>query len=94
MVFPLVKTFLVPIFSSLLSSKRSTHKLDITLKDWHTFGGSGGQSWRGHGPPTANPITNEPALEEEEWWNCLVCSRPQAADETGFNKHINLCLSR
>ena len=66
MIFPLVKTFLVPIFGSLLTSKRSTHKLDGTPKDTRTFGGSGGQSWRGRGPPTANPLTNVTFSESEE----------------------------
>ncbi|KAK1762086.1 hypothetical protein QBC33DRAFT_552779 [Phialemonium atrogriseum] len=46
------------------------------------------------------PKTKEPAPEEEEeeeeeeWWDCPVCSRPQAADERLFNEHIDLCLSR
>lgn len=32
--------------------------------------------------------------EEEEWWDCPICSRPQAANEREFNEHIDLCLSR
>ena len=31
---------------------------------------------------------------EEEWWNCPICMRPQAASEKEFNDHIDLCLSR
>ncbi|KAJ9150288.1 DNA/RNA polymerase [Pleurostoma richardsiae] len=30
----------------------------------------------------------------EEWWECPICGRPQAADERQFNEHIDLCLSR
>jgi len=32
--------------------------------------------------------------QEEEMWDCPVCSRPQAADERAFNEHIDTCLSR
>ncbi|KAK0102593.1 hypothetical protein ONS95_006202 [Cadophora gregata] len=31
---------------------------------------------------------------EEEWWDCPICMRPQAASEKEFNEHIDLCLSR
>lgn len=31
---------------------------------------------------------------EEDWWDCPVCLRPQAADERRFNQHMDLCLSR
>ncbi|PVH70765.1 DNA/RNA polymerase [Cadophora sp. DSE1049] len=31
---------------------------------------------------------------EEEWWDCPICMRPQAAGEKDFNEHIDLCLSR
>ena len=31
---------------------------------------------------------------EEEWWDCPICMRPQAANEKDFNEHIDLCLSR
>lgn len=66
MVFPLVKTVLNPILGSLLTSVRSTNnKLDSTPKGTNTFGGSS-NSWRGCGPPTANPITNVTFSESEE----------------------------
>lgn len=32
--------------------------------------------------------------EEDEWWDCPICSRSQAANEKEFNVHIDLCLSR
>ncbi|KAF4631473.1 hypothetical protein G7Y89_g6659 [Cudoniella acicularis] len=32
--------------------------------------------------------------QEEQWWDCPICSRPQAASEREFNEHIDLCLSR
>ena len=37
---------------------------------------------------------DKPAEHEEEWWDCPICSRPQAANEKEFNDHIDLCLSR
>lgn len=39
-----------------------------------------------------NPKKQE--APEEEWWNCPICMRPQAANERQFNEHIDLCLSR
>ncbi|PNP51675.1 hypothetical protein THARTR1_07672 [Trichoderma harzianum] len=55
-----------PFIGSILSSRRSTQKLeDATPKDLVTFGGSS-KSWRGRGPPTANPITNITINESEE----------------------------
>jgi DNA polymerase kappa len=42
-------------------------------------------------------IVPNPKIEatlEEEWWDCPICSRPQAASEKEFNEHIDLCLSR
>ncbi|KAL7927126.1 hypothetical protein ACQKWADRAFT_279596 [Trichoderma austrokoningii] len=32
--------------------------------------------------------------QQEEWWDCPICLRPQAANERQFNEHIDLCLSR
>ncbi|PMD33631.1 DNA-directed polymeras-like protein kappa [Hyaloscypha variabilis F] len=41
--------------------------------------------------PTPKGKGEEP---EEEWWDCPICGRPQAASEREFNEHIDLCLSR
>ncbi|KAK9777392.1 putative DNA polymerase kappa [Seiridium cardinale] len=56
------------------------------------------ENYRHHGKeimpnPTPKKNTAAPA-EEEEWWDCPICSRPQPADERQFNEHIDLCLSR
>lgn len=40
-----------------------------------------------------NPKVKEDPVEEE-WWDCPICGRPQAAEERVFNEHIDLCLSR
>lgn len=49
---------------------------------------------RRHGKEIApNPRTEEPA-DEEKWWDCPICGRPQTVDERQFNEHIDLCLSR
>ncbi|RSL42465.1 hypothetical protein CEP53_012177 [Fusarium sp. AF-6] len=51
-----------------------------------------GSPYRRHGKEIApNPVKEQAA---EEWWDCPICSRPQAADERQFNEHIDLCLSR
>ncbi|PHH61338.1 hypothetical protein CDD81_472 [Ophiocordyceps australis] len=67
MVFPLVRL----VFSSALgsiSSMRSSQKPDSRPSNLVTFGGGGANtpSWRGRGPPTANPIPNFTFSESEE----------------------------
>ncbi|KAI1761152.1 hypothetical protein GGR53DRAFT_522566 [Hypoxylon sp. FL1150] len=52
-------------------------------------------SYRHHGKEVVpNPKRGAPTEEPEEWWDCPICSRPQATDERLFNDHIDLCLSR
>lgn len=53
-----------------------------------------GSPYRPHGKLILpNPKRKEtPPLEE--WWECPICSRPQAANEKDFNDHIDSCLSR
>lgn len=41
-----------------------------------------------------NPHPNSEAPPQEDWWDCPICLRPQAANERQFNEHIDLCLSR
>lgn len=41
-----------------------------------------------------NPTPQKADAEEEEWWDCPICMRPQPASEKEFNEHIDLCLSR
>ncbi|EHK40031.1 uncharacterized protein TrAtP1_006067 [Trichoderma atroviride] len=41
-----------------------------------------------------NPKPGGEAPPQEEWWDCPICLRPQAANERQFNEHIDLCLSR
>ncbi|KAJ9237763.1 hypothetical protein DTO166G5_3326 [Paecilomyces variotii] len=31
---------------------------------------------------------------KDEFWECPICSRPQAADDKKFNEHIDFCLSK
>lgn len=56
------------------------------------------EAYRRHGkeimpnPTPRNATAAEP--EEEEWWDCPICQRPQATNEREFNEHIDLCLSR
>ena len=53
------------------------------------------ETYRHHGKEiTANPKKEAQPVEEEEWWDCPICGRPQSADERQFNEHIDLCLSR
>lgn len=42
-----------------------------------------------------NPVPKKQSSPaQEEWWECPICSRPQAANERQFNDHIDICLSR
>lgn len=56
------------------------------------------EEYRRHGKeilPNPTPKKAQVApKEEEEWWDCPICSRPQPTDERQFNEHIDLCLSR
>ncbi|KAI0121151.1 impB/mucB/samB family protein [Xylariales sp. AK1849] len=52
-------------------------------------------NYRHHGKEILpNPRKTSLPKQEEEWWDCPICSRPQVADERRFNEHIDLCLSR
>ncbi|KAK3367462.1 hypothetical protein B0H63DRAFT_515324 [Podospora didyma] len=54
-----------------------------------------GSPFRRHGKEVLpNPRREQSAPVEEDWWDCPICGRPQAADERNFNGHIDLCLSR
>lgn len=44
--------------------------------------------------PNPSPCTVDAKVEEETWWDCPICNRPQKPDERRFNEHIDLCLSR
>jgi len=39
------------------------------------------------------PQDDVPAAKED-FWDCPVCERPQAANDKALNEHIDLCLSR
>jgi DNA polymerase kappa len=41
-----------------------------------------------------NPKRELDLPQEEEWWDCPICLRPQPTSEKEFNDHIDLCLSR
>ncbi|KAK0714268.1 hypothetical protein B0T21DRAFT_415505 [Apiosordaria backusii] len=64
----------------------------------HADSSSGVNSpFRRHGKEILpNPKKNQqPAEEDQEvWWDCPICNRPQTPDERQFNEHIDLCLSR
>ncbi|RYO76242.1 hypothetical protein DL766_009529 [Monosporascus sp. MC13-8B] len=67
MVFPLLKTWLSPVFGSLIMSLRSTQRLDDkTTDNLRTFGGGNNRSWRGRGPPRPHHITDLTFSESEE----------------------------
>ena len=42
------------------------------------------------------PATNRvpPVKEEEPFWPCPICARPQSTNDKDFNDHIDFCLSK
>jgi DNA polymerase kappa len=53
-----------------------------------------GSPFRHHGKQIMPNPKKEATPEEEELWDCPICSRPQVPNERQFNEHIDLCLSR
>ncbi|CAI7618693.1 unnamed protein product [Penicillium pancosmium] len=44
--------------------------------------------------PSAPTIETGPVEEPPAQWECPICSKPQVADDRGFNDHVDFCLSR
>jgi hypothetical protein len=69
-IFPLLKTWFEPVVAKLSGHFSSNKKSEASRsrQGFRTFGGGGstGPSWRGRGPPTANPITDFTRTESEE----------------------------
>lgn len=65
MVVPQLKHWFTSAVGSI-PSLRSSRKSDRNPTGFRTFGGGQAQSWRGRGPPTANPIPNVTFSESEE----------------------------
>lgn len=65
LVFTLVKGWLGPLVTRVSTARSSQKDSKHTPRVIATFGG-GNSSWRGRGPPTANPITNFTMNESEE----------------------------
>ncbi|KAA8645388.1 uncharacterized protein ATNIH1004_006807 [Aspergillus tanneri] len=50
-------------------------------------------------PPTNpvkedSPVAPDESTSEPVFWDCPICSRPQAAEDRTFNNHVDYCLSR
>lgn len=46
-------------------------------------------------PGPSTPTTEAGPVEESPaQWECPICSKPQVADDRGFNDHVDFCLSR
>ncbi|PTB65923.1 DNA/RNA polymerase [Trichoderma citrinoviride] len=66
---------------------------DITHEHEEEDGGT--PNHRRHGKEIVpNPRPESEVPPQEDWWDCPICLRPQAANERQFNEHIDLCLSR
>ncbi|KAF7550891.1 hypothetical protein G7Z17_g5398 [Cylindrodendrum hubeiense] len=64
LLFPLFKTWLTPLFGSVMRSSQKTYN---TPSGFRTIGGGGGdQSRSRRGPPTANPITANMSFNDSE----------------------------
>ncbi|KAK0922639.1 hypothetical protein LTR91_004345 [Friedmanniomyces endolithicus] len=83
------------------SAQRQTSKYDPdgAPSDYRRYGN--GFAWRSILEEEAAAAAAERAAEEaakepvgREQWDCPICGVPQAAEEKGFNAHIDGCLSR
>ncbi|TKA75044.1 hypothetical protein B0A55_06001 [Friedmanniomyces simplex] len=65
---------------------------DGAPSDYRRYGN--GFAWRSilEEEAAVEEAAKKPAVVEQ--WDCPICSVPQAADEKGFNEHIDGCLSR
>ncbi|PYH91210.1 DNA-directed polymerase kappa [Aspergillus ellipticus CBS 707.79] len=43
---------------------------------------------------TEKPEKADETPSEPVYWDCPICSRPQIADDRGFNDHVDYCLSK
>lgn len=48
----------------------------------------------GNDNPTSANTTTQKTDQPAEYWTCPICSRPQPADDTKFNEHVDYCLSK
>ncbi|KPM36929.1 hypothetical protein AK830_g9632 [Neonectria ditissima] len=81
-LFPLFRTWLTPMFGTMMRSSQKTYN---TPSGFRTIGGGGGEQSRSRrGPPTANPITanmsfngsEERMVDDVKMQNFKVSSRP------------------
>ncbi|KAK1994328.1 hypothetical protein LX36DRAFT_584508 [Colletotrichum falcatum] len=69
MIFPLVRTWLSPLWPSVLRSSKNTKKAYKTPSGFHTIGGGNADSYsrdRRTVRPQANPVASNPAFTESE----------------------------
>jgi DNA polymerase kappa len=70
------------------------HKVDLAPTDDGLMRGSNDDvGFRRHGKEIV-PNPRKKVEDEEGLWDCPICGRPQAAEESSFNEHIDHCLSR
>ncbi|KAK1707525.1 LOW QUALITY PROTEIN: uncharacterized protein BDZ83DRAFT_724580 [Colletotrichum acutatum] len=75
MIFPLIRTYLKPLWPNVLRSSKNTKKAYKTPSGFRTIGGGHGDSSRRTGPPSANPPTT--SLSPNFSWHLLlyrICS--------------------
>lgn len=85
-LFPLFRTWLTPLFGTVMRSSQKTYN---TPSGFRTIGGGGEQSRSRRGPPTANPITENMSFNDSEerivddvkMQNFKVSSRPVSGDK-------------
>ncbi|KAJ1327920.1 DNA polymerase kappa [Microdochium nivale] len=73
---------------------RSLDQSDYTF-ELESTGREEDPGYRHHGKElNLNPKRKAAVIEEEPFWDCPICGRPQSTNERLFNEHIDLCLSR
>ncbi|KAK1472371.1 hypothetical protein CCUS01_05755 [Colletotrichum cuscutae] len=66
MIFPLIRTYLKPLWPNVLRSSKNTKKAYKTPSGFQTIGGGHGDSSRRTGPPSANPVASNLTFTESE----------------------------
>ena len=74
------------------SNRRHKHGRAILPNPDPTYRGP--NSSVGFQKPATNPGPPTTKEEEEPFWPCPICARPQSTNDKDFNDHIDFCLSK
>ncbi|KAK5093565.1 hypothetical protein LTR70_004626 [Exophiala xenobiotica] len=74
-----------------VSNRPQLQVQDFSTADWHE---PFGRYKYGSAPNTPEKPQLAKQISNDETWDCPICGTAQAANDMGFNAHIDLCLSK